>query len=435
MKPSSLIGHVVELLESLSDTTLPPDAVIQRFFRERRYLGARDRRFITETFYGVLRNLRLCDHLLERTGDLLSGATGEGRSLLRVAALVLAVESRGQAGVKDFLETVEDSDDHTRLTEGLNELASSGDRPSPTLPPEIRFSFPDWMTSRLREQYGDESLLPLLESLNAPAPLSLRVNTIKTTVEDCAARLAREGVETDRGGLVPTSLIARRRMNAFTLGAFREGWFEVQDEGSQFLVALADPKPTARVLDMCAGAGGKTLALAALMKNRGEIVATDTSPFRLKELRKRMRRAGAGNIRINERFLRTDSNETFDLVLVDAPCTGVGTIRRNPGMKWTVSETMVAELSEKQSGILGRAAGHVKAGGLLVYATCSLFREENEMVVERFLRDNPSFGLEDPSPKLGQQIDHRVTQDGFVKLLPHIDTTDGFFVALLRKNE
>jgi 16S rRNA (cytosine967-C5)-methyltransferase len=186
---------------------------------------------------------------------------------------------------------------------------------------------------------------------------------------------------------------------------------------------------------MCAGAGGKTLALSAIMRNRGELVATDISPSRLKELQKRMRRAGAGNIRVRERFLQEEHEEQFDLVFVDAPCTGTGTLRRNPGMKWTVTAAMVAELSKKQQEILRKAAGYVKPGGTLLYATCSLFRDENETVVGEFLGSNSGFALEDPAPRVERLGLTDAIEERFVKLLPHVHNTDGFFCAFLKRTD
>ena len=190
----------------------------------------------------------------------------------------------------------------------------------------------------------------------------------------------------------------------FSLPAFRAGWFEVQDEGSQLLPFLIDPKPNAKVLDVCAGAGGKTLEFAALMKNRGEIYAADINSFRLEELRKRTKRAGVQNVRIQEiqaiEDLAEQYSNFFDIVFVDAPCSGLGTIRRNPGMKWMVTEQTVIEVSEKQRSILHSSALLVKPGGRLVYATCTLLRQENENVVENLLVQHPEFTFESRQRRL-----------------------------------
>jgi len=427
MKLSSLVGHVVELLGSFQGSSLPADALIAAFFRERRYLGSKDRRFIAETFYGILRNRRLCDHLLSEAGDVLTDVTDEGRSLLRVAAYFVVLLPSSPVRVADLMEMMDEGPHADRFREGLKVLKARGQEGLDRLPPAVRWSFPDWMTERFSALYGPDAVSKVLATLNTPAPLSIRVNTLKTSPEECVRRLQADGVSPTPGKLAPAALTLQKRVNVFTLPAFKEGWFEVQDEGSQFLVAIADPKPTDRVLDMCAGAGGKTLALSANMRNRGEILATDVSSYRLKELRKRMRRAGAGNIRVREDFLASGHDESFDLVFVDAPCSGVGTIRRNPGMKWTVTEDMVTELAEKQTGILDKAAGYVRPGGTLLYATCSMFREENEDVVGRFLSAHPEFTTGE-FPPMGESGGPK---SGMMRLEPHEHQTDGFFCAKL----
>jgi 16S rRNA (cytosine967-C5)-methyltransferase len=290
---------------------------------------------------------------------------------------------------------------------------------------------------RLTVEYGPAISGQILESLNEPAPLTIRVNALKGTVAECRNRLASEGIESQPGAHAPWSLVIPKRFNIFGLASFKDGWFEVQDEGSQLLAHLVDPKPTAKVLDACAGAGGKTLAFAALMKNRGEIVAADVQEYRLEELRKRSRRAGAFNIRVQRTEQTSDLAATyaqsFDIVFVDAPCSGTGTIRRNPGMKWTVHEHSVSELSRKQSAILDQASVMVRPRGMLVYATCTLLAEENERVVEQFLAGHPEFRSDPPAERLAEFGLSNALAGGYVKLLPHLHGTDGFFCAFLRK--
>jgi 16S rRNA (cytosine967-C5)-methyltransferase len=290
---------------------------------------------------------------------------------------------------------------------------------------------------RFLYQYGESETEELCKSLNEQAPLTLRVNTIKTTVDECQRALKKEGIETQPTRLSPFGLLVPKRMNVFQLQTFRDGWFEVQDEGSQLLPFLLDPKPTAKVLDACAGAGGKTLELAALMKNRGEIMATDVHSTRLEELRRRTRRAGVSNVRIRQVEDVADLNdgfrEHFDLVLIDAPCSGLGTLRRNPGMKWVVTEETVGEVSQKQAHILDSSSSLVKPGGIVAYATCTLFREENEAVVENFLTTHLEFTLERP-PLDASKFDLNAFNAGpYVKFYPHRDGTDGFFIAVARK--
>jgi 16S rRNA (cytosine967-C5)-methyltransferase len=301
----------------------------------------------------------------------------------------------------------------------------------------VEHSFPDWMVQKFIEQYGESEVEKICAGLNEQAPLTLRVNTLKATVEQCQAELSKQGIETTKTSLSPFGLNLAKRINVFSLSVFRDGWFEVQDEGSQLLPFLIDPKPNAKLLDVCAGAGGKTLEFAALMKNRGEIFATDINSYRLEELRKRTKRAGAQNVRVQEIRAIEDLHEQysnfFDIVFVDAPCSGLGTIRRNPGMKWMVTEQTVNEVSDKQRSILHSSAQLVKPGGRIVYATCTLLRQENEGVVEEFMVRYPEFKLIDANGVLEKWNNGLMTTDSFFKLLPHVHGTDGFFCAVLEK--
>ena len=294
------------------------------------------------------------------------------------------------------------------------------------------------MVQRFLDQFGEKETLLLCESLNGQAPLSLRANSLKSSVEECQEAVRKEGVATERTKLSPFGLIVPKRINIFQIQAFRDGLFEVQDEGSQLVPYLLDPKPTAKVLDACAGAGGKTLELAALMKNRGEIVAADVNSFRLDQLRKRAQRAGVSNVRIRQvqdiADLAEQYTDYFDVVLIDAPCSGIGTLRRNPGMKWMVTEETIREVSEKQLHILEACVPFVKTGGRVAYATCTLFREENETVVENFLKAHAEFALDDP-PLDRARFDFSPYSVGkYIKFIPYRDGTDGFFIAVMKKH-
>jgi 16S rRNA (cytosine967-C5)-methyltransferase len=440
MKVSSLLGHTRELLQSVRTSDKPADALADSFFRSHKYLGSHDRRFVAESTYGTLRHLRMCEALLLKAltayaDDMIL----EDGYLFLIVAYLLCVDCRTPLGVEDVGPALKSGKLKRNLPAILQSFASL-DVPDPPDQVErigVKYSFPDWMVRRFVDQYGAAEAERLCESLNEQAPIAMRVNTLKTTVEECQEFLKREGVETKRTKLSPLGLVVSKRLNVFQLQAFRDGLFEVQDEGSQLLPFLLDPKPTAKVLDACAGAGGKTLEIAALMKNRGEIVATDVHSGRLEELRRRARRAGVSNVRIRQigdvaeladRYL-----DYFDVVVIDAPCSGVGTIRRNPGMKWDVTEESVKEISEKQLHILTVSAPLVKPGGIVAYATCTLFREENEDVVIKFIAGHSDFSLDIP-PLDSSKFDLRpFLEGGFVKLSPHRDGTDGFFIAVLRR--
>lgn len=432
MQLPSLIGHTQEVLAQFQSSNRPADKTIEIFFRSRKYLGSHDRRFIAETAYGVLRHMRLCDFLVQAAtnGMDVKVSTDDGLMLL-VASYLIQVEHRTDILPESLDAKLKNEALKTELPAILEkfkngQIASSD---SPVKRIGLQQSFPDWMVERLVNQHGAEETEKLCKSLNEQAPMAIRVNTLQATVEKCREALQKEGIETGVSTLSPVGLLLKKRVNVFQLKAFKDGMFEVQDIGSQLLPVLIDPKPTAKVLDACAGAGGKALEFAALMQNRGEIYATDISKLRIEELRKRARRAGAFNIRPKAvgslEDLADDFTDFFDLVFVDAPCTGVGTIRRNPGMKWSVTEAMVKELAEKQQSILHSCKPLVKAGGKIVYATCSLFKEENEDVVHAFLSENPGFRIS-PMTFEGKETE-------FLSLFPHRHGTDGFFCAVLGK--
>jgi 16S rRNA (cytosine967-C5)-methyltransferase len=441
MHISSLLGHTQELLGVIFKSNRPADSLIDTYFRARKYLGSHDRRFIAETTYGTLRHLRKCEyHLTTALAGVSDNFLNDDKIVLLIVAY-LSFEGKNLEITPEILLTRLTS---TQTRENVALLLINLVKPT-TISVEsvnqrigIKYSFPDWMVERFIEQYGESETEKICSSLNEQAPLTLRVNTLKTNVEQCQEELRKQGVETTRTSLSPVGLNIAKRINVFSLPVFRDGWFEVQDEGSQLLPIFLDPKPNAKILDVCAGAGGKTLELAALMKNRGEIFATDINGFRLEELRKRTKRAGVQNVRVQEIEAIEDLVDRykafFDIVFVDAPCSGLGTIRRNPGMKWMVTEQTVNEVSEKQKAILHSSVPLVKPEGRLVYATCTLLRQENEEVIEEFLMLHPEFSIVKLNADLPlvQSVGGTST-DSFFKLFPNIQKTDGFFCAVLKK--
>jgi 16S rRNA (cytosine967-C5)-methyltransferase len=305
----------------------------------------------------------------------------------------------------------------------------------PQMPEPVRLEVPDWIYPSLQARFG-EALEAELAALAESAPLDLRVNLLKATVEDALASLAAEGVTATRTRLSPWGLRVPGRRPVSAGRTFREGLVEIQDEGSQLVAALVGAAPGMRVADLCAGAGGKTLALAMAMQNRGHIVACDVSAARLDGAVRRLRRAGVHNVErhlleVGDRWVKRRA-EGFDRVLADAPCTGTGTWRRNPDARLRVSARDLAELLPKQAAILAQAARLVRAGGRLVYATCSLLTEENEAQVQAFLASHPDFALvplerawELPTPLPGPGL--------FLSLTPKRHGTDGFFAAVLER--
>jgi 16S rRNA (cytosine967-C5)-methyltransferase len=441
MRLSSLLGHTQELLQLIRGSTRPPDSHIDSFFRSHKYLGSHDRRFIAETLYGTLRHLRRCDAVLHRVmkDEEMDLVPPDGLVMI-LATYLLAIERRVALSGADVVSLIKSSRMKPRLDDLLVRIAQAPE-PDSGEPAErigIRYSFPSWMVERFLSEYGEEETERICASLNQPASLTLRANTLKATVEDCQRALEVEGIATARTRLSPIGLEVAKRINVFGLQSFKSGLFEVQDEGSQLLPLIVDPKPTAKLLDACAGAGGKTLQFSALMKNRGEIVAADVNRGRLEQLRKRARRAGVSNVRVKEiqdlGDLDGQFHGYFDIVFIDAPCSGLGTIRRNPGMKWTVTEESVAELSQKQSQIVGASSLLVGQGGMLVYATCTLLREENEEVVEKFLGQHADFTLVEPRMVHDDERFHPFVSGGYIRLLPHRHGTDGFFCAVLKRS-
>lgn len=424
MKLSSLIGHVNELYTDVLASTKPADRFIDVFFRERKYLGSKDRRFISETLYGILRNKRKIEDSIQHIKDNRTSLFSCIAYLLldnKYSTVVLSTELEIPV---DILLTIEQNINATLPSEpSIGSIA-------------IHYSFQDWMIKELNDYFGITELVPLCTILNTQAPMTLRVNTIKTTVEECQRKMELEGIETDKAQYSPFALHLKKRINVFQSQAFKDGLFEVQDEGSQLLAMVVDPKPKSKVLDACAGAGGKALAMASIMNNRGEIFAFDIHSTRLEELKKRIRRSGVDSIRtkvIQENEVSEGFIGAADYVLVDAPCTGTGTIRRNPGMKWSVSPQMVKELSEKQLSILSLNSQYTKIGGRLVYATCSLIKDENENVVEQFLDNHKNFELVDPASILERYHLAGMTDNKYFQLLPSKFNTDGFFAAVMKR--
>lgn len=299
-------------------------------------------------------------------------------------------------------------------------------QPREGLAEDLRLNIPSALYTLLKAQYGDE-LDALARSLNTEASVDLRVNTLRATRGEALTALTQEGLEATPTPFAPTGLRLKKRAALQATAVFRDGWIEPQDEGSQLLAQLLYPQPGEKVCDYCAGAGGKTLALGALMQNRGELYACDVSQTRLEKLLPRAQRAGLTIIQAW--LLRGDQPAAshFDAVLVDAPCSATGTWRRNPDLGLRPLD--LAALAQQQSQILEKAASLVKPGGRLVYATCSLLAQENDAVVDAFLNKQPAFRSADAGAALAAQ-GIRLPGER-LRLLPHQHGTDGFFAAAL----
>ncbi len=300
-------------------------------------------------------------------------------------------------------------------------------------------SYPNWLAKAITSQYGIKSGVEILCAQNQRAPLTIRANALKTNRENLLHKLHALGIDGQKTTLSPLGLLLDTRINMYSLPLFQEGLFELQDEGSQLIAELVAPPPGGVVIDACAGAGGKTLALGALMENKGRIYAFDVDEKKLDELKKRLRRAGMSNTQVHlwsnlPRSLSTTSQILAHRVLCDVPCSGTGVIRRNPESRWAIQPKDVEELKKTQLAILEKSAPFVRPGGRLIYSTCTLLREENEQTVETFLQRHPDFALMPVKEIWGLSRAKQVGDGTFLKLIPtHEKSPDGFFAAVLRR--
>jgi 16S rRNA (cytosine967-C5)-methyltransferase len=419
---------VIELLDDVARGGAA-DAATSAYFRSRRYIGSKDRAAIAERLYALLRARARLGWWLARAGLETAGARE------RVIASLALVEGWR---IKDFGPCFDAgpyrpaalSAGERRLVEALaGQTLDHDDQPG-----WVRGEYPEWLTGAL-----DGLSEPELRALNAPAPLDLRVNPLAASREQALAELTAAGVRAAPTKLSPHGLRVVGRPPLGQLPVFRDGWVEVQDEGSQLVALLADARPGQAVMDLCAGAGGKTLALAAAMANKGRLIACDVSAPRLERAVKRLRRAGVHNV--ERRALGADANAwlkrqagRFDRVLVDAPCSGTGTWRRNPDMKWRIGPDDVAALRGVQDEVLERAARLVKPGGRLIYATCSLLPAENEQAIESFLERHAEFRVLPVPDVWAGVLSGDCPVDGpYLRLTPARHGTDGFFAAILER--
>jgi 16S rRNA (cytosine967-C5)-methyltransferase len=420
MHPKALLDECTTLMEAVFRFDHPADAVVARYFREHKSFGPRERATLSDTVFAALRE-RLKFEWLARSGS--------GSKWRRLAIL-------GFPGDRDFLKSALSEPEKVWLD------ATAKVREDEWLAPH-RHNLPDWLADALRAQVGDQ-FDALAASLLQPAPLDLRVNALKTKREAALAALKAAGVTAEPTPYSPLGLRLQGKPALAKVPAFANGEVEVQDEGSQLLALLLDAKRGEMVVDFCAGAGGKTLAIGAAMRNSGRLYAFDTSAHRLDALKPRLARSGLSNVHPvaiaherDERIKRLAGK--IDRVLVDAPCSGLGTLRRSPDLKWRQTPQTVAAQAELQQAILSSAARLLKPGGRLVYATCSLLCEENEAIAEVFLAAHPAF---EPEPVVDILNDLRVEQASdlctgiggqFLRLWPHRHRTDGFFAAVWRK--
>lgn len=398
----NLVFATIDSLHSIFNEQKAADKVLRGTLKRDKRWGSRDRSFIAETTYDIVRWKRLYQEIAEVKEPF------DRDNLFRL--FVVWATLRGIT-LPDWPQF---EGKPTRKIKGRFDTLSKVR--------VIRESIPDWLDKVGLEAFGKDQWTAELKALNQQAEVVLRCNTLKATRKDLANSLAANGIETEFAKQTPEGLVLKQRDNVFTTEEFQAGLFEVQDINSQRVGHWVKPKPGMRVIDACAGAGGKSLHMAALMENKGQIIALDIFPKKLEELKRRARRNGAHNIEtrpIESRKTIKKLYQKADAVLIDAPCTGIGVLKRNPDAKWKLTPEFLLEITQVQKEILHDYASMVKPGGTLVYATCSILPQENQQQIETFLKseEGQDFSLE------AQET-----------LLPSVTGYDGFFMArLIRK--
>jgi len=374
--------------------------VIEKLFKANKQWGSRDRGFIAETVYDMVRHWRLINTV--NGNDFTQPNPKYFDALLQVYLFLIKQQ--------EYYFEWQTRLDKAKILENYKKAQNQA---------EVLYSVPNWIHQKGNDQYGN-TWLNELKSLNEPAPLVIRINTLKNSLKNIEDQLTEEEVVFAESEITPNALILQKRINVFSTELFKEGFVEVQDEGSQVIGDFCKVKPGMRVIDACAGAGGKSMQLAALMENKGKLIAMDVEQWKLDECKKRARRAGAFNIepRLIEGSKTIKKLEnTADVVLLDVPCTGTGVLRRNPDAKWKLNPEFLEKVKTMQHEIFRDYSKMVKPGGHLIYSTCSIFMDENQHQVEVFLKENPGYTVEE------EKI-----------LTPFMNGTDGFYMVRLKRN-
>jgi len=410
---------VVRALRAILPLKQPADAALRYFFQEEK-AGSRERALISETAFGILRHRLFLEHACQPTPS--------SHANPRRMALAYWVRFGGY-NLRE-LEPLLKKDE-------ASWLGSVKGMALDQLPLAIQAELPEWVIEKLRQTMTDAEILTLGRSMQNPAPLDLRVNTFLSSRNEVLAQFTAEGMEASATPYSPIGIRLRGKPALNKHPLFLSGKVEVQDEGSQLLGFLLAPKRHDMVVDFCAGAGGKTLLLGAMMHSQGRLYAFDVSEKRLANLKLRLKRSGLSNL--HPQLIAHENDQKIkrlagkiDRVLVDAPCSGMGTLRRNPDLKFRQSAQSVEELTQKQASILAAASKLLKPGGRLVYATCSLLPQENRNIVDAFLAAHPDFALRPANEILAQQLIALDTGE-CLQLSPQLHGTDGFFAAVMER--
>lgn len=422
MKPQARIQTGIDVLEQIQKLSLPMDSVVGDYMRSRRYIGSKDRAAVVERVYEIVR-------FHARLGWWLDKIEVRDTPRNRIIAHLLLTQGADEKRLKDLFDGSKYAPEAlTAAEEHMAQVLTGKSLNHPDMPDAVRCECPPDYEDKLRAYFGDDFAVEM-EAMIPAAHLDLRTNIFLVTREQAMDSLRKNDIETEETPYSPWGLRCQEKIYLAKTKAFVKGLVEIQDEGSQLIAHQCGAQPGMQVLDYCAGGGGKTLALAAAMQRKGRIVAMDTDEKRLNKGRDRYKKAGVADIievrplseNRHKKWLRRQENK-FDVVLCDVPCSGTGTWRRNPDMRWNNYGPALAELLEIQAEILEKVAHCVKPGGRLVYATCSLLPEENEKQIEALLKTHPEFSVKPVDPALG---------DGFMRLTPHRHETDGFFAAVL----
>ena len=442
MTPGARIQAAIELLQAIHSGTAPADRASAAYFRTRRYIGGQDRRAVLDHVYAVLRRRAELGWRLDRArGDVKLPEMERARMIARLA-LIEGWSADRIAGAFDGGQYRPQTLDQTEKR--IAKVLAGEPLADPAAPLWVKLEFPEWCAERLGRAFGPRLEAEMQAALDE-ASTDIRVNALKGTRAQAVRALREAGIEAKPTPYSPWGLRVEGRPPLATMDVFKNGLIEVQDEGSQLVALMVDPRPGERVVDFCAGAGGKTLALAAMMENKGKIVATDVLKGRIERSATRLRRAGANNVERRDLSSERDPwvkrhANGFDRVLIDAPCSGAGTWRRNPDAKWRLKPGDLENLVDLQARILESASRLVKPGGRLVYATCSLFQEENADQVAAFLKAHADFALLPGKEAWDAAMQHQGGEakypggDGdMLVLTPAQHGTDGFFVAVMER--
>ena len=427
MTPAARLQAAIDLLDTVLGDARPADGTIALYFRNRKFFGAKDRRAVADQVWRILRHRA-------RLSWALGTDTPSGRLL--VAADLATAESKNIDAIAGLYSGAKNGP-HPFAANERRLVSQAASRNIADAPREMKLEMPDWLIEKFDAAFGKRADAELA-ALQGEAPLDIRANILKTTRDAVLAELTSEKLKAAPTLLSPMGVRITGRQTLGNHDGFKDGRFEVQDEGSQLVSMLADARPGQSVIDLCAGAGGKTLAIAAAMKNTGRIIACDVAVKRLERAKLRLRRAGVHNatlrvLETNDKWIKRQ-NESFDRVVIDAPCSGTGSWRRHPDARWRFTPDALANLTATQDSLLDQAAPLVKPGGRIVYITCSLLPEENQDRVKAFLVRNAQFRLL-PVAEVWKSVFGTAapTDNDTLTLTPASHDTDGFFVALLER--